>query len=373
MQDGGENSYMEPEARGYILHRFKTMSYFSSCLPYEYAPHLIRSDMEKAGFLIIPSDHEIEEVLEDAKGMSRSRILSMLRAGRSLSEIREWCEYSLNCPIPIPSVSQVRMNDLLSRFDYFNYELNRIVREERIRMAIEERRSKGVLFDPARVVFEYDEAGIANLADEFTRVDPSDHDEIMEMIRDAESNSDEILVALMFENLKRDTLVERASENHDVIYSRDELPLVLEDLIRRERFSIIAHEVARMGNSEIWNLINTVEAYKMWKLSRNFEANPYDDRSPDNQMLEMLKIYEQSSDTLREGYLFQVSKLSTSDLSHLVRLSQGYISWRSTFHYLQSGTTALNGSDLSRLITDGFSQEHGMEPSIFRMFLLSRN
>ncbi len=368
-EEGGEDMRVEIEARQYILHRFKTMSYYSNCVPYEYAPHLIKSDMEKAGFQPAPDESEIEEVISEAKLSARDKIITMLRESRSLSEIREWCEFALQCPVPIPSVSSVSMNQLLMRYDYFNYELNRIVREEQISASIRERKEKGIMFDSAKLIRELERNGIHDMSDEFTKLETMKSDEINEVIRDAEENSENAILNYVVEGHSRDEITRMAEADDDIAFSAEEVPQVIEGITRKERFSIITREVARMDTSEMWNLINNIESYRMWRLSAKGNGG-ISSVLEESQMQEMLKLYEQSRDSLKEGYLFQVSKLGNTDLSLLVRLIQGYISWRGAFYYMPQNNTLLDERDLSKSILEGFSHEHGMDPEIFRMFLI---
>lgn len=361
---------MEPEARQYILHRFKTMSYFSNCVPYEYSSHLIRGDMEKAKMLNLPEEEDIAEVISSAKLTSKEVILGMLRDGRKISDIREWCEFSLECPVPILSVSSVSINDLLARYDYFNYEINRVLREEQISIAMAERKGRGMLFDPSRLRYEFEDRGIGNMSDEFTKVELMSTEELSDAIRDAEATSDDIIRAYIYDDPFEETILDKARGDRNIVYSEEELVPVISYLIKKERFFIISREVARMGTSEMWNLINTVEAFRMYTLSKKFEFNPFDERSPDSKMLDMMKTYAESRDDLREGYLFQASRLNASDLSQLIRLIQGYITWKGLFHFLPPGQTFQNDNQLSRNIVDGFSQEHGMDPELFRMLLI---
>lgn len=367
---GGEHLHMEDKERDYILHRFKTMSYFSNCVPYEYPPHLIESDMIKAGYDNIPSEEQISDTILEVKEQAKKMVIGMLKEGKAVSDIREWCEHSLECPVPIPAVNSVNMNQLLSRYDYFNYEINRIVREEQIVMALEDRKEKGGLFDSVRLSHDFEHYGITDMSDEFTKIETMKEIELDEVVEEAEKNSNSIVMEYMLDDPDQSTVFEKASSNHDVVYGREELLQVITDLIRRERFTIISREVARMGTSEMWNLINNVEAYKLWILSRQFENKGLNGQLQDNQMLEMLKMYEQSTDSLKEGYLFQVSKLNTTELSHLIRLIQGYISWKSVFHYLPQGSLPSTNEELSRLIVNGFAHEHGMDPEIFKKFLI---
>lgn len=370
LENGGEMPYMDPEARQYILHRFKTMSYFSNCVPYEYSSHMIKADMERAAISDIPSEDEIDQVIESAKSKARDIILGMLASGKKVGSIREWCEFSLECPVPILPVSSVSINSLLVRYDYFNYEINRILREEQISIAMAERKKEGILFDASRLGYEFDDRGITNLSDDFTRVDLMTVEEISEAINDAEVISDDIIRSYIYDDPDSNEVLEKSRNDRNIVYSEEELVSVISDVTKKERFRILSREIARMGTSEMWNLINTVEAFRMYSLSKKFEFNPFDESSPDNKMLEMMKTYAESRDDLREGYLFQASRLNPTDLSQLTRLIQGYITWKGLFHFLPPGHTFSSGSDLSRSIVEGFSQEHGMDPDLFGMFLL---
>lgn len=370
LKNGGEDSVIGPEIKQYIMHRFKTMSHFSECVPYEYPPHQIRSDMEKAGIDHIPDEYEIEDVISSSKLYSRAKVLSMLRDGRTIAEIREWCEFSLDCPIPIMPVSSMNINDILVRFDYFNYEINRIIREEQITIAAVERKREGILFDSTRLRYEFEDRGLTPVSDEFTRITVMTQDEINESIMEVEQTSDDIIRSLLYEDPDVERVTDKARDDPDIVYSEEEISPVVYNLLRGERFAIITREVARMGTSEMWNLINTIEAFKMYGLSKNLESSRFDDNSPDNKMLDMMKTYAESHDSLKEGYLFQVSRLNISDLSQLVRLIQGLISWRGLFHFIPGGQFFTSESELARNVLEGFSQEHGVDPSLFRMFIV---
>jgi len=370
-QSGGEYMHMDEKSRNYILHRFKTMSYFSNCVPYEYPPHMIKSDMEKASMEHMAEEEQIEELLYTVKAESKEKILQMLKESRKLSEIRDWSEYSLDCPVPIPSVNSVNMNQLLSRYDYFNYELNRIVREEQISIAMRERREQGVMFDTVKLSREFERQGLVDSSDEFTKLQVMGEGELLEAIDEAEENSRAIILDYILEDAEKDEIIKKVSENSNMVFSKDEIPQVIDNLTRKERFSTITREVARMGTSEMWTLINNIEAFKMWRMSDR-SKEPGMGQIMENQMLEMLKIYEQSGDSLKEGYLFQVSKLNNSDLAQLVRLIQGFISWKGAFYYLPPNLILSNEKELSKLMIEGFSHEHGMDPEIFRMFLIRR-
>lgn len=363
--------HMDEKSRNYILHRFKTMSYFSNCVPYEYPPHMIKSDMEKASMEHMAEEEQIEELLYTVKAESKEKILQMLKESRKLSEIRDWSEYSLDCPVPIPSVNSVNMNQLLSRYDYFNYELNRIVREEQISIAMRERREQGVMFDTVKLSREFERQGLVDSSDEFTKLQVMGEGELLEAIDEAEENSRAIILDYILEDAEKDEIIKKVSENSNMVFSKDEIPQVIDNLTRKERFSTITREVARMGTSEMWTLINNIEAFKMWRMSDR-SKEPGMGQIMENQMLEMLKIYEQSGDSLKEGYLFQVSKLNNSDLAQLVRLIQGFISWKGAFYYLPPNLILSNEKELSKLMIEGFSHEHGMDPEIFRMFLIRR-
>ncbi len=373
-RQGAENSEagdmeIEDNEKAYILQRFKSMSYYSNCVPYEYSPHLIKSDMIKADFPAIPDEDEILRVLDEAKYYAKERFLAMLKGNLPLSKIREWCEYSIQCPVPIPALSEVNMNQLLGRYDYFNYELNRVVRASQISMAIQERKETGIMFDPVKLARRFDSEGIRDMSDEFTKLDTIRIEELEDIIREAENNSEYMILTYILDGHSKEEILRMAEVDEDVPFSNEEIPQVVDGLIRKERFSTITREIARMETSEMWNLINNIESFRMWRLSSKNGKDIKQEKQEENQMLEMLKMYEQSKDNLKEGYLFQVSKLSSSDLSLLVRLIQGYIAWKGAFYYLQKDAVIIDGNDLSNKILKGFSHEHGMDPDIFRMFL----
>lgn len=366
----GDNVDIETETKEYILHRFKSMSYFSNCVPYEYSPHLIRSDLEKADLQAVPDEDDIQRVIDEAKYYAREKILAMLKASMPLSRLREWCEYSPQCPVPIPSLGNVSMNRLLDRFDYFNYELNRLVRESQISMAIQERKQNGIMFDAMKLAKKFERDGLRDISDEFSKLDTMDIEEINETIKEAEDNAEKMILNYILQGHSRDEIIRMTEVDDDIPFSNEEIPQVVDALVRKERFSTITREIARMETSEMWNLINNIESFRMWRLSIKNGKESNSTKQNDNKMLEMLKLYEQSKDNLKEGYLFQVSKLGNTDLSQLVRLIQGLIAWKGAFYYMPKGVVIRDGNDLSNQILEGFSHEHGMDPDIFRMFLL---
>ncbi len=372
MREDGESS-MEIEIRQYILSRFRTMSFYSDCLPNEYSPYLIRQDLIKGEFSEIPSEEEIDRIISDAKSWTSNKIIDMIKNGKSVSEIRDWCEYAPMCTVPIPPVNTLSVNGLLSRFDYFNYELNRIVREEEINTAMSQRKTQGPLFDSNKIEKELEKMGFSNLTDEFTRVDSMTAEEVLEIIRNAEETAEENIMQYLMQNPDHRTVMLKAEDDPDVVFSPEELPMIIDEMIRKQRFLIIAKEVTQMGNGEMWNLINNIEAYKVYRTSQQLTGKESSSKKLDNQMTDMLKLYQQSTDSLKEGYMFQIAKLSIEDLTQLVRLIQGYIFWKGAFYYLPQVRQPIDEEELARRIVDGFSNEHGMDPSVFMMFLLKKS
>ncbi len=370
-RNGGE-PLGENDLRICIIQRFRLMSNYSGGVPNEYSAHLIRQDLEKAGFSNLPEDDEIDSIVADSKQFSTIKVIQMIHEGKSVSEIREWCEMSPYCTIPIPPVGSLAMGGLLARFDYFNYELNRIVREDEINTALKERKQLGPLFDPARVERELEMAGYSRLNDDFTRVDTMSGPEIAYIVREAEERSRVEIEDYLRQDLNEKALLSKLADDPDVVFSEDELPQIISDVLRSRRFSIIAKEISQMGNSEMWNLINNIESYKVYRTSREISGKPPDQALKDNQMTEMMKLYEQSRDSLSEGYLFQISRLSIPDLTQLIRLIEGYIFWRGAFYYMPRNEAPIDLEELSKMIVDGFSGEHGLDPALFRMFLLRK-
>lgn len=345
------------------------MSHYANCIPNEYSPYLIRQDMIKSEFNEIPIEEDIEEVISEGKRFTANRIIDMIQNGKGVAEIREWCEYSQKCTIPITSVNTLSVNGLLSRFDYFNYELNRIIREEEIRVIIEERRKQGALFDATKVEKKLEAVGYGNLTDDFSRVDAIDVSEIVQIADEVEQRSQVAILDALLGNADEKVVVEEMLSNPEIVFSEEELLEQVHDVKRKHRFLLIAQELSHMGNTEMWDLVNNIESFKIYRTSQELTGRLPDSKFPDNQMTEMLKLYQYGTDSLHEGYMFQIARLSIPDLTQLVRLIQGLIYWRSTFHYVPRIVGPIDKTELSDLIVKGFSSEHGMDPSIFMMFL----
>lgn len=352
----------------FVIMRFRTMSYFAGCVPNEYSSLQIRGDMLKAGFRDVPDEAGIDDIISRAKCVAYDAIFRMLMERKPIAEIREWCELSPMSTIPVSPISTVNMNTILTRFDYFNYEVNRILRKKQVELAMQERKKSGSDFSVRSMGSVYEGLGLTEVSDEFTRIMLLGMDELSSIIEERLSASRELILGMLLENPDRDSVAGMASSSPEIVFSEGEIMEVVDDIIDQERLSIITREVSRMATREIWDFINTVDSYRIDRYARLSTGS----NSPTNnntQALETLRMNEQKKDSLREGYMFQVSRLTNGELSHLVRLIQAYISWKNTFHYLDR-VHYPSASDLAGAILDGFSHEHGVSPEAFRRFIL---
>lgn len=325
--------------------------------------------MIKSEFSNIPVEEDIEDVISEGKRFTARSIIDMIHNGKGVAAIREWCEYSPKCTIPITSVNTLSVNGLLSRYDYFNYEINRIIREEEIRIVIEERRVQGPQFNAAKVEKQLESAGYGNLTDDFTRVDAMTAPEIVQIADEVEQRSMVAILDALLDNPDEKSVASELQSDPEIVFSEDELPNQIYETKRRHRFLLIAQELSRMNNGEMWDLVNNIESFKIYRTSQELTGKLPESKFPDNQMTEMLKLYQHGSDSLHEGYIFQIARLSIPDLTQLVRLIQGLIHWRSAFYYMPRIKGPIDKSELADMIVEGFSSEHGMDPDIYMMFL----
>lgn len=360
---------MLPEEMQYILYRKKSQGYFANGVPYEYPTSKIREDMKKAGWIDPPSEAEIRDFLDIKKTSLKERVLDMARSGKEVADIRLWCEYSLDCPIPISPLSQVSAESILSRYDYFNFEVSRMIREEQVDILIAKRREMGPDTDVKEVLKEQERTGLMNLQDEITRPNFYSEGDLLRVLMDLEDEALLDIKEYTREGMSTQDILRKASERRSPIFTEAELPDIVEINVRKYRFSIIATSIRAMPVSDIWNFIDSVKAVQALKTSDDDISVIATKIGLDPALLQSVREYQKGREVDPEDPYLQLSMLTTRDCIQLLRLLRGYITWRGMFHFIRPDGKPSNGQEFMRKIVEGYSEDNGFDPSLFELFL----
>lgn len=359
---------MLPEEMQYILYRRKSQGHFANGVPYEYSASRIRSDMKHAGWVDPPSEEEIRDFLEIKRNSLHDRILEMARGGSTMADIRTWCEYSLDCIIPIPSLSQITAENILSRYDYFNFEINKVAREEQVDILIAKRREMGPETSMPLIIEEMEKKGIFNLTDEITRTDFYTEGDLLRILMDLEEEALSEIREFTKEGLSTPEILRKLSEDRSPIFTDSELHEMVNTSVRKNRISIIADSVRSMTVSEIWSFIDGVKAFQALRTSHN-GAGPISERlGIDPSVVEKIGEYVEGKEIEPDDPYFQLYRLTLRDYAQLVKLLRAYVVWRRLFAFVRP-LEASTSRDLMRAIIEGFSEENGIDPDLFELFL----
>lgn len=360
---------MKTEEMQYILYRRKTQSYFLNGVPFEYPSTRIRLDMKRAGMAEPPSEAEIENFLNEKIRESSEMILSMPLSGRNIGEIRSWCEHSLECPIPIPSLNQVMAENILSRFDYFNFFVNKVVKNRQLEVLFRHRRQNGPEIDIGKVISEIDRSGLYSLQDEITRTRFYSEGDMLRLLMEEEENSMDVIVHLIDSGLPDTEIVNRCVSESLTVFTDAELPSIVEETARKHRIGEIAKTVRNYNANGIWSFIGVIEAYQMLRITSEGPSATAEKLGIEPEILEKIRKYEGEVIPGEGDPYYHLSHTLTRDLPVLSKLLRAYLSWRSTFHFVNQGYRPASAQESMQMIIQGFSEQNGVDPRLFESLL----
>lgn len=365
----GNVNEVKPEEVQYVLYRIKSQSFFRNSVPHEYSASNIRMDMRKGGFMDLPSEVEIENFINWKKEQLSRRIIDFVNNGIPLSQIRTWCEYSLDCPVPIPSLNQVTAEGILSRFDYFNFVINKIARQEQLDILIRHRKEKGTDIDINLVMIEMENSGIYTLQDEITRTSFYTEGDLLRILMEEEEDALNSINNYIDEGLSRDEVIKRCLDENCHVFKANELPRIIDRRFASYRLSKIARRVREMETSEIWHLINVVETYQMYRITGEKPDLITEETENGSGALETLTLYESDKKPNKEDHLFQLSQMDVGELRQLAKILRAYLTWRGIFYFVKKKTRSSTPNELMLTIIEAFSKENGIDSILFRTFL----
>lgn len=360
---------MRPEEIEYVLYRVKTQSFFKDSITHEYPASQIRSDMKKGGLHDPPSEVEIENFINWKKEELSQRILGFAKEGITLGQIRTWCEYSLDCIIPIPSLNQVTAEGILSRFDYFNHVINKIVMQEQLDVLIRHRRDKGTSIDINSVMNDLENSGIYAMQDEITRTRFYSQGDLLRILMQEEEEALQGIDGYVSEGLSRDEVLKHCIDEYCHIFKSKELENLIDQRITYHRISQIANRVRTMRTNEILNFINVVEGYQMYRITGEKPETVSGETGNDSGMLESLTLFEKDNEPSHDNYLFQLSQLGIVELRQLVKLLRAFLVWKGLFYFMKKTDKASSPNELLLSIIEAFSRENGIDSNFFKCFL----
>lgn len=360
---------MKPDEIQYILYRVKSQSYFQNGIPYEYPATRIRQDMKRAGFSDLPTEVELENFVQWKKDEMAGRIIGMASDGMSMADIRTWCEYSLDCPVPIPSLNQVTAENILARFDYFNFVINKISRQRQMDVLIRHRSEHGTSLDIGGVIRDLENSGLYALQDEITKTSFYSEGDLLRILMEEEENSIKAMNEYIRSGLSEEEIVKICREDNCFIFTDKEIIRLIEESMLKHRLTEISKQIKSMQTGEIWNFINVVDGYQVWRITKDDISTVATKVGIDATTLETLKAYEEETKPRQDDYFYHLSKMKTRELNQLSKMLRAYVSWRSMFHFIRKEFRPSSPQDLMQLIIEGFSGENGIDPVLFRCFL----
>lgn len=360
---------MRPEEAQYVLYRLKTQSDFQNGKPNEYPSARIRADMKKSGFEDPPSETEIDNFIGWKKEELSRRILGLIGQGVSISDVRTWCEHSLDCPLPIESLSQVTADGILSRFNYFNHVICNIARQRQLDVLIQHRREKGTNLDVNSVIMELENSGLYRMQDEITRTTFYSEGDLLRILMEEEEDAIRNINDQIHEGMSRKEILKQCLDLGCFIFKENELKQIIDENILKYRISKIASRIRGMQASEVWGFINVVEGYQLYRITGETAETAAEKAGIDVSVIHLLREYENGVKSDLGDHLYHLSQLGIGELRQLSKLLRAFLAWRGVFHFMKKDSKPGSPADLMLSIIDSFSGENGVDSGLFRCFL----
>ncbi len=341
----------------FIIDRYKKMSYITGYIPVEYSEKEIISDMKKAGIDEVLTESEIGIFLEKSKNATREKVLAKIKEGNSVFDIMQWCRLSTDCVIPVCNLQCSVSGSENVAFDYFNYEVKRIIENELERILRICRKDLGAAYSVEDLFQALDREKLHSITMEMG-MDVS-ADKLRTMISDFEKNSILIITGYVLKSWSVPEAMEKSESDPNVVFGHSELLGIVPEIIRKERYRAIGRSVVAMKNNEILSLIWAVEKMRLLKMIRTdtgMDGEP--GTGPENYSSE---------------YMRHAASLSQDDLTDLIEILRAYLNWRSLFSFVRPVLARPGKDDFADSVISGFSESNGISRELFKTFVITED
>lgn len=341
----------------FIIDRYKKMSYITGYIPVEYSNKQIISDMEKAGIDEVLTEDEIESFLEKAKNATSEKILAKIKEGNSVFDIMQWCRLSTDCVIPVCNFQCSVPGSENVAYDYFNYEVKRIIENELERIIRTGRKNSGQSYSVEELFQALDREKLHSISMELG-MDVS-ADKLRTMISDFEKNSVLLVTGYVLKSWSEAEALEESVSDPNVVFGHSELLGIVPEITRKERYRAIGRTVVGMKNNEVLSLIVAVEKMRLLKMIRSDTGlDGGSSAGPENYSSEYMK---------------HVASMTHEDLSELIETLRAYMTWRSLFSFVQPANAIPGKEDFADSVISGFSESNGINRELFKTFVITED